>query len=38
VREAAGDPFEVGEDAVTALVMQAGEGGVEEFVVIHRKT
>ena len=38
VREAAGDPFEIGENAVTPLVMQAVEGGVEEFIVIHRKT
>jgi hypothetical protein len=38
MREPPGDPFEVGEDAVAPLVMQSGEGGVEEFVVIHRKT
>jgi hypothetical protein len=38
VREAAGDTFEIGENTVTPLLMQAIEGGVEEFVVIHRKT
>ncbi len=38
MRETAGDAFEVGEDAVTPLVMQATKGGVEELAVIHRKT
>src|SRR5437868_9942557 len=38
VREAAGDPFEVGENAVAPLVMQAVEGGTEKFAVIHHKT
>ena len=38
MREPAGDPFEVGENAVAPLVMQAVEGGTEEFAVIHRKT
>src|SRR5262249_22185284 len=38
VREAAGDPFEVSEDAVASLVMQTIEGGTEELAVIHRRT
>jgi hypothetical protein len=35
MREAAGDPFEVGENAVAPLVMQAIESGTEKFAVIH---
>jgi hypothetical protein len=38
LREAACDPFEVGENAVAPLVMQAVEGGTEKFAVIHHKT
>jgi hypothetical protein len=38
VREPACDPLEVGENPVTPLIMQAAEGGTEEFAVIHRKT
>jgi hypothetical protein len=38
MREAARDPLEIGENAVAPLVMQAAEGGVEEFAVIHHKT
>jgi hypothetical protein len=38
MREPAGDPFEVGENAVAPLVMKAVEGGTEEFAVIHRMT
>jgi hypothetical protein len=38
MREAAGDPFEVGENAVAPFVMQAVESGTEKFAVIHRKT
>ena len=38
MREPAGDPLEVGENPVTPLIMQAAEGGTEEFAVIHRKT
>jgi hypothetical protein len=38
VREATRDPFKVGENAVAPLVMQAIEGGAEEFAVIHHKT
>jgi hypothetical protein len=37
VRKPAGDAFEVGENPVTPLVMQAVEGGAEELTVIHRK-
>ena len=37
VREPAGDPFQVGEDAVAPLVMQAAEGGSEVLAVIHRE-
>jgi hypothetical protein len=32
------DPFEIGENPVAPLVMQAAEGGTEELAVIHRKT
>ena len=32
------DPFEIGENPVTPLVMQAAEGGTEKLAVIHRKT
>jgi hypothetical protein len=32
------DPFEICENPVAPLVMQAVEGGTEEFAVIHRKT
>jgi len=35
VRKAAGDAFEIGKNPVTALIMQAAESGVEEFIVIH---
>ena len=38
MRKAACDPFEVGEHPVAPLVMQAVEGGGEEFAVIHHKT
>jgi hypothetical protein len=38
VREPAGDPFEVGENPVAPLVMQAVEGGTEKLAVIHRET
>jgi hypothetical protein len=38
MREAARDPLEVGENPVAPLVMQAIEGGGEEFAVIHHKT
>ena len=38
MREAARDPLEVGENPVAPLVMQAAEGGGEEFAVIHHKT
>ena len=38
MREAARDPFEVGENAVAPLVMQAVESGTEKFAVIHHKT
>src|SRR5207248_4060823 len=38
MREAARDPFEVGENAVAPLVMRAVEGVAEKFAVIHHKT
>jgi hypothetical protein len=38
MREAAGDPLEVGENAVAAFIMEAIEGGAEELAVIHDKT
>jgi hypothetical protein len=38
VRKAAGDAFEIGKHPVTALVMQAIEGGAKEPIVIHGKT
>src|SRR5579871_5301391 len=38
VWETAGETFEVRENAVAPLVMQAVEGGTEELVVFHRKT
>jgi hypothetical protein len=37
MREPARDPFEIGENPVAPLVMQAIEGGTEELAVIHRK-
>jgi hypothetical protein len=37
MRKAAGDAFQVGEDAVTPLVMQTVNGVAEELIVIHRK-
>src|SRR6476659_1486499 len=37
VRETARDPFEVGENPVAPLIMQAAEGSREELAVIHRK-
>ncbi len=37
MREPAGDAFEIGEDAVAALVMETAEGVTEELAVIHRK-
>jgi hypothetical protein len=38
MREPARDPFEVGENPVAPLIVQAAEGGTEEFAVIHRET
>jgi len=38
MRKPARDAFEIGEDAITPLVMQAIEGGTEELAVIHRRT
>ena len=38
MRKPARDPLEIGENPVAPLVMQAAEGGTEEFAVIHRKT
>ena len=38
MREAAREPFEVGENPIAALVMEAVEGGREEFAVIHHET
>src|SRR3989442_16007024 len=38
MRKASCDPLEIGENAVAPLVMQAAEGGAEEFAVIHHKT
>src|SRR5882672_3009506 len=38
MRETARDPLEIGENAVAPLIMQAAEGGAEEFAVIHHKT
>jgi hypothetical protein len=38
MRKPARDSLEIGEDAVAPLVVQAAEGGTEEFAVIHRKT
>ena len=38
MREPAGDPLEVSEHAVAALVMQAVERGAEELAVIHDET
>jgi hypothetical protein len=38
MRKPARNSLEIGEDAVAPLVMQAAEGGTEEFAVIHRKT
>src|SRR6202521_538237 len=37
MRAPARDPFEIGENPVAPLVMQAVEGGTEELAVIHRK-
>src|SRR5690242_3567650 len=37
MREPAGDAFEIGEDAVAALVMEAAEGVIEELAVIHHE-
>jgi hypothetical protein len=37
VREAARDPLEIGENPVAPFVMQAVEGGREEFAVIHHE-
>jgi hypothetical protein len=36
--KAARDPFEIGENPIAPLIMQAVEGGTEELAVIHRKT
>ena len=38
VRKPAGDPLEIGENAIAPLVMQAIEGGTEELAVIHHET
>ena len=38
MRKPARDPLEIGENPVTPLIMQAVEGGTEEFAVIHGKT
>jgi hypothetical protein len=38
VGKPARNPFEIGENPVAPLVMQAAEGGTEEPAVIHRKT
>src|ERR1700730_2881562 len=38
VGKSAGDPLEVRENPVAPLVVQAAEGGAEEFAVIHRGT
>jgi hypothetical protein len=38
MRKSACNPLEIGENAVTPLIMQAVEGGIEKFAVIHRKT
>src|SRR6185312_2096728 len=35
VGETSGNAFEVGEDAIAALIAQSGEGGREKTVVIH---
>ncbi len=34
----AGEPLQIGEDAIAPLVMQTVEGGTEELIVIHRKS
>ena len=38
MRKPARHPLEIGKYAVAPLVMQAVEGGTEEFAVIHRET
>src|SRR4029077_16396098 len=38
MREAARHPFEVGENPIAPLVMEAVEGGGEKFAVIHHET
>jgi hypothetical protein len=38
MREPARDPLKVGENPVAPLIVQAAEGGTEEFAVIHRET
>jgi hypothetical protein len=38
MREAAREPFEVGENPIAALVVEAVEGGREKFAVIHHET
>ena len=38
VRKPAGDPLEIGKDAIAPLVMQAIERGTEELAVIHHET
>jgi hypothetical protein len=35
MRKPAGDPLEVGEHSVATLTMQASDGVLEEFAVIH---
>jgi hypothetical protein len=38
MRKPARHPFEIGKNPVTPLIMQAIEGGAEEFAVIHGET
>ena len=38
MREATGDPFQIGKNPIPSFVMEAGEGGTEKLAVIHRGT